>query len=295
MGMRSALERVHLRRQDDSSPTVIKPSICVLEAEAGIANSALQYLENREFVLHRISYRGNEVQYVQQLHPSLTVITANTLDKRALGLCRALRKVTGLAGMPLILFAANSGSEEDCILALEAGADDYVTRVTGERELLARVRALLRRFARQALRSGLPNSCGLLLHVLAGTPGPAIKAGDIEIDTYAMKIWVRGVEIVATALEFRLIYYLAHNQARVFTRDQLLEAVWGTPHLESRSVDACVRRLRNKIERDRRRPTYLRTIRGVGYCFDMGGITTIHTSNISRILPANEQGVHAIS
>jgi DNA-binding response OmpR family regulator len=81
-----------------------------------------------------------------------------------------------------------------------------------------------------------------------------------------MKISVRGTEIVTTALEFRLLYYLVHNQARVFSRDQLLDAVWGTQFVELRSVDACVRRLRRKIEPDPLRPMYLKTIRGAGYC-----------------------------
>jgi DNA-binding response OmpR family regulator len=94
-----------------------------------------------------------------------------------------------------------------------------------------------------------------------------MKTGDIEIDPATMTISVRGAEIVTTNLEFRLLYYLAHNQARVFTRDQLLEAVWGPQNnVELRSVDACIRRLRRKIEPDPLRPTYLKTIWGAGYC-----------------------------
>jgi two-component system response regulator MtrA len=80
-----------------------------------------------------------------------------------------------------------------------------------------------------------------------------------------MKILIRGVEISTTALEFRLLYYLLHNQGRVFTREQLLDAVWGSQFVELRSVDACVRRLRRKIEPDPLQPIYIRTIRGAGY------------------------------
>jgi DNA-binding response OmpR family regulator len=94
-----------------------------------------------------------------------------------------------------------------------------------------------------------------------------MKSGDIEIDLCAMRILVRGSEIEATNLEFRLLYYLINDQARVFSRDQLLDAVWGAQtDVELRSVDACVRRLRRKIEPDPVHPTYLRTVRGQDTC-----------------------------
>ena len=96
-------------------------------------------------------------------------------------------------------------------------------------------------------------------------PGPTIGIGDIEIDPSSMKVLVRGREVLTTHLEFRLLYYLVHNQSRVFSRGQLLDAVWGTQYVELRCVDACVRRLRHKIEPDPLRPTYLRTVRGAGY------------------------------
>jgi two-component system response regulator MtrA len=101
-------------------------------------------------------------------------------------------------------------------------------------------------------------------------PGPTISIGDLEIDPTAMKISVRGTEIVTTNLEFRLLYYLVHHQARVFTRDQLLDVVWGTQNVELRSVDACIRRLRRKIEADPLRPIYLKTVRGAGYSLQGG-------------------------
>jgi len=96
-----------------------------------------------------------------------------------------------------------------------------------------------------------------------------MRLGDIEIDPGAMRISVRGGEIMTTNLEFHLLYYLLHNQGRVFTRDQLLDAVWGAKYVELRSVDACVRRLRRKIEPDPLRPTYLKTVRGAGYCLQV--------------------------
>lgn len=94
-----------------------------------------------------------------------------------------------------------------------------------------------------------------------------MRAGDIEIDESAMRISVRGNLIETTCLEFRLLHYLFCNQGRVLTRDQLLNAVWDAQFVELRSVDACVRRLRHKIEIEPVRPRYLKTVRGAGYCF----------------------------
>jgi DNA-binding response OmpR family regulator len=100
-----------------------------------------------------------------------------------------------------------------------------------------------------------------------------MKTGDIEIDLFAMRILVQGSEIEATNLEFRLLYYLINNQARVFSRDQLLDAVWGAhTDVELRSVDACIRRLRRKIEPDPVHPTYLKTVRGAGYSLKIAPI-----------------------
>ena len=105
------------------------------------------------------------------------------------------------------------------------------------------------------------------------------EPADLVIDTLAMKLYVRGDEVPTTSLEFRLIEYLARHRGQVFTRDLLLDAVWGDlQFVTPRSVDACIRRIREKIEPDRTSPTYLKTIRGVGYRLD--AITTWHvTSN----------------
>ncbi|MCU1296267.1 MAG: response regulator with CheY-like receiver domain and winged-helix DNA-binding domain, partial [Acidobacteriaceae bacterium] len=133
------------------------------------------------------------------------------------------------------------------------------------REVVARVRAVMRRVARREHHDWVPHTFPLFPYPSIGTPGPTMRMGDLEIDPTAMTISVRGNEIVTTSLEFRLLYYLVHNQARVFTRDQLLDVVWGSQNVELRSVDACVRRLRRKIEADPLRPVYLRTVRGAGY------------------------------
>jgi DNA-binding response OmpR family regulator len=132
---------------------------------------------------------------------------------------------------------------------LECGADDYVCKPFTSRELMTRVQGALRRTPPK--------------------PIPMPEPTDIVIDKAAMKLSVRGNEVPITALEFRLIDYFAQHRGQVFTRDVLLDAVWGEMQFVSpRSVDACIRRVREKIEPEKKHPTYLKTIRGVGYRFD---------------------------
>src|SRR5262252_7214382 len=202
--------------------------------------------------------------------PCLICVEAGTASGSGLDSYRFIRKVPSLAYIPVVLFSARA-NEEDRISSLEHGADDYITRPFTPREFVARMQAVLRRYAHSTPpfsvfptdSYGLP-SCG------EGLPPEVITIGDIEIDTVAMKMSVRGIEVSTTALEFRLMYYLAKHQRRVFTRDQLLDAVWGEKQFVTpRSVDACIRRIRRKIEIDRNNPVYLRTVRGAGYLLDI--------------------------
>jgi DNA-binding response OmpR family regulator len=164
-------------------------------------------------------------------------------------LCRRIRKNPTLAGTPLV-FLIPEAAEEHRALALESGGDDCIVKPFSPRELVARVQAVLRRFTLPMVRSGMD---------------PA----DLIIDSLAMKLSVRGNEVPTTSLEFRLIEYLARHRGQVFTRDLLLDAVWGDMQFVTpRSVDACIRRIREKIEPDRASPTYLKTVRGVGYRLD---------------------------
>jgi two-component system phosphate regulon response regulator PhoB len=155
-----------------------------------------------------------------------------------------------LASIPVIFLTAKSG-EADRVLGLELGADDYIPKPFSPRELVARVKAVLRRFERP-----LP-------------PLPT-KIDEIHIDPGAMTLTVRGKQVPTTATEFRLLDYFMRHAGRVFTRDQLLDSVWrDTAYVTPRSVDVYVRRIREKIEPDPENPRYLRTVRGAGYRFEV--------------------------
>jgi DNA-binding response OmpR family regulator len=256
------------RREASLKSETRMPVIRITEGKTGVGSLAQRHLEQGGFEVSTVSMGTDVIQRVTKLHPSLIIIETTTSGGRALEMCRSIRKTPALARTPMILLAANA-SEEERVLGLESGADDYITESSSGPEIVARVRAVVRRFARQVVRSGEPHLSAPFLHFLTGMPGFAIRTGDVVIDTTAMTISVRGSEIVTTNLEFRLLYYLVHNPARVFTRNQLLDAVWGEQDVESRSVDACVRRLRRKIEPDPMRPTYLKTVRGAGYCLQL--------------------------
>jgi two-component system phosphate regulon response regulator PhoB len=164
-------------------------------------------------------------------------------------LCRRIRQNQAIAMTPVIFLTAKS-SEGDRVLGLELGADDYVAKPFSPRELIARVKAVLRRFERPLAPE-------------------VIATGELEIDSGAMTLTVRGKIVATTATEFRLLEYMARHPGRVFTRDQLLDAVWrDTAYVTPRSVDVYVRRIREKIEKDAEEPLYLRTVRGAGYRFE---------------------------
>lgn len=240
--------------------------IWAFERESNIRRHGIEHLEQEGFRVRALSIGADAIQRVKQLNPSLIVIETMMISGAALQLCRAIRSLQSFARTPVVLVSANA-SEEERVLGLESGADDYINESSSGREVVARVRAVMRRFARQDSSLGIMPPIAL---PFPKYPSPAldtaIRMGDIEVNAAAMTISVRGTVIVTTNLEFRLLYYLLHNQGRVLTRDQLLDAVWGADFVELRSVDACIRRLRRKIEPEPFRPTYLKTVRGAGYC-----------------------------
>jgi two-component system OmpR family response regulator len=153
--------------------------------------------------------------------------------------------------VPILMLTAKD-SEIDKIVGLEIGADDYLTKPFSMRELVARIRAMLRRSE--------------MVETKPTGQGRPIKVGDIEIDTARRRVSVSGSALKLTAKEFDLLLFLAENKGIVFSREQLLDRVWGYDYPgDTRTVDVHVRWLREKIETDPGKPRYLITVRGVGY------------------------------
>ena len=162
-------------------------------------------------------------------------------------LCRILRNNPKTAHVPIIMLTAR-GEESDKVRGLETGADDYMTKPFSPKELIARVKAVLRRSRERT------------------TEDKTIRLGDLTIDRETFSASKGGVPLNLSATEFKLLLYLAQRRGRVFSRDQLLDAVWKEESfVESRTVDVHIRRLRTRIEDHPSNPRYLKTRRGVGY------------------------------
>jgi DNA-binding response OmpR family regulator len=171
-----------------------------------------------------------------------------------LEVCRRIRATAGLAAVPVVMLTAK-GEEVDRIVGLELGADDYLAKPFNPRELLARIRAVLRRTAASA-----------------GTAGtPRVRAGDLEIDVDAREVTVAGRRVVLTHYEFELLAALARAAGRVLSRERLLDVLKGEAYEAfDRSIDVHVSKLRAKLEPNPREPRYIRTVRGVGYVLPRG-------------------------
>ena len=224
--------------------------VAVVEDEAELA-SLLEYnLTNHGFQSRLIGGTKGTLAELEEWRPDLIVLDVMLPDGDGFDLCRQIRKSASIGRTPILFLTARS-DEVDRVLGLEIGGDDYITKPFSPRELIARVKALLR-------RAEPPSESPRIIEV-----------GKLAIDPASYRVSQSGKPVPLSTLEFRLLYYLASRPNRVFTRDQLLDAVWGTDRFVTpRSVDVYVRRLREKIESDPENPLHLKTVRGAGYLFE---------------------------
>ncbi|HET9280587.1 MAG TPA: response regulator transcription factor [Candidatus Angelobacter sp.] len=226
----------------------MKQTIIVLEDDADIANLVQHHLQLAGFVVRVCSSGDQVIPLARKQPPILFLLDIMVPGGSGFEVCRRIRESRDLVRIPIIFLTAKAG-EEDRVRGLDLGADDYITKPFGTRELTARVRAVLRRFEKPLTTN--------------------ITTPDFELNSDSMTLSVRGQPAEVTATEFRLLHFLASHPGRVFTRDQVLDAVWrDLSFVTPRSVDVYIRRLREKIERDPEDPRYLRTIRGAGYKYE---------------------------
>ena len=201
----------------------------------------------------QVSSSGDGVKGLARLKkstPDLLILDLMLPGLSGLEICKEIRRDRKLERLPLIMLTAR-GQEADRVSGLELGADDYVTKPFSPRELVARVKALLRRVEPDSPKE------------------KPLEIGALLIDPEGFRVTKEGESIPLTVLEFRLLYFLASRPNRVFSRDRLLDAVWGSERfVTSRSVDVYVRRLREKIETNPEKPVFLKTLRGAGYLFE---------------------------
>ena len=230
------------------------PTILVVDDEPKIVQIARDYLEHANFEVVSAASGPAALEIIATAHPDLVILDLGLPGLDGLEVTKRIRQAGNL---PIVILTARD-DEIDKVVGLELGADDYLTKPFSPRELVARVRAVLRRVEASATPDGASGS------VSSGL----IRARDVTIDIDRMRVDVAGSIVDLTPTEFQVLVALARRPGQIKTRSQLLDAVHGVA-FESyeRAIDAHVKNLRRKIERDPRVPRYILTVHGVGYRF----------------------------
>jgi DNA-binding response OmpR family regulator len=224
----------------------VTPLILVVDDEPIVREVVCSYLEREGYRTLEAADGERARTLLEQRTPGLVVLDLMLPGADGLELCRWIR---GRSDVPVIMLTAR-GEEADRIVGLELGADDYVTKPFSPRELVARVKTVLRR---SDARPGAQDR---------------LAFGDLAIDAPTREVTRAGRELRLTAKEFDLLWFLARHPRQVFSRDQLMDRVWGySAALDTGTVTVHVRRLREKIEEDPAHPQFLQTVWGVGYRF----------------------------
>lgn len=227
-----------------------KERILIIEDETNILELVAYNLEKEGWLVSRATTGEEGWEKVQNEHPDLVLLDLMLPGIDGMEVCRRIRQNKLTRDVPIIILTAKA-EEADRVLGLESGADDYVTKPFSPRELVARVRAVLRRVDKNFSEAEEKETLSL---------------GPMKMDLRRHKVLVRGEEIELTPKEFDLLHLLLSHPGRAFSREYLLENLWGYEFFgDTRTVDVHVRRLRQKIEEDPAQPYWLETVRGVGY------------------------------
>ncbi len=230
----------------------VKRSILVVEDEKDIRDLIRFHLEQEGFRVREAESGEQALAQSASERPALVVLDIMLPGVDGLEVCRRLRAADGTRALPVIMLTAKA-AEVDRVLGLELGADDYLTKPFSPRELVARVRAVLRRTHGEDVPA----------------PHEVFERGRLRLDFDTYEVFVGGVHTGLSLREFELLKFFVRNPYRVYDRLQLLDLVWGRDtHVEPRTVDVHIRRLRKHIERDDANPELIVTVRGVGYKFN---------------------------
>lgn len=226
--------------------------ILVVEDEADIRKLVSYNLTQDGFKVLEAEDGEKALRIVERERPDLIVLDLMLPGLSGLELCKNLRQRQATARFPILILTAKAG-ETDRVVGLEMGADDYLTKPFSPRELVARVKAILRRAEMS----------------FAAPAAELYEKGPLKINFSTYEVSVSGKAVRLTLKEFELLRFMVQNPNRVLSRDQLLDRVWGGDvYVDPRTVDVHIRRLRKAVEKNDRRPEWVLTVRGVGYKFD---------------------------
>jgi DNA-binding response OmpR family regulator len=221
--------------------------IVLIEDDSDLFSLLKYNLEKEGFTLTGLQTGKGAIEFCRQVRPDLVLVDIMLPDCDGLDICKGIRKDPDLASVPVIFLTARA-SETDRIVGLELGANDYVVKPFFVRELIARIKL---QFRNQA------------------APARVLEAGGVELDRTSCQVRLNGAPLALTATEFRLLEFLMSRPGVVFSREQLLDAVWGHDRaVTDRTVDVYVLRLRQKIEQEDG-PPFIRSVRGFGYSFNV--------------------------
>jgi len=245
---------------DDARPV----KVLLAEDEEGFVDALVVGLGREGFDV-TVARDGTEaLRLYGELHPDIVLLDIMLPKLSGIDVCRAIR---AQSPVPIIMVTAKS-TEIDTVVGLEVGADDYVTKPYRLRELVARMRAVLRRAPHERPPSSPPDATGA--PVGAVPEGRVLEVGAVRLDPDRHRVFVRGEEVHLRRKEFDLLELLMANAGRVLTRDTLIDRVWGTDYVgDTKTLDVHIKRLRAHLETDPSSPDIITTVRGVGYRFEV--------------------------
>ncbi|NNE12654.1 MAG: response regulator transcription factor [Ilumatobacter sp.] len=236
-----------------------EPNVLVVEDEESFVDALQIGLSREGFVVHVARDGVEAITRFNEVLPDLVLLDVMLPRMSGIDVCRQIRAVSSV---PIIMVTAKA-SEIDTVVGLEVGADDYVSKPYRIRELIARMRALLR-------RASFDNTGEMDL-----PQGSAIRVGQVVLDPDEHRVTVDGEEVTLPLKEFEVLQLLLSNAGRVITRDTLIDRVWGSDYVgDTKTLDVHIKRLRSKVERDPTAPERIITIRGVGYKFQRASVST---------------------
>jgi DNA-binding response OmpR family regulator len=232
--------------------------VLVVDDDPTVSEVVRSYLERAGFEVRHAEDGGRALELAETFQPGLVVLDVMLPGLDGIEICRRLR---ARSDVPIVMLTA-LGSEVDRVLGLEVGADDYLTKPFSPRELVLRVQSVLRRSGRPGPQApGAPSRPATQL----------VRDGDLVVDLTAHRASLAGHDLALTVREFDLLAHLITHPGVAFTREQLMNAVWGWEFGDLSTVTVHVRRVRSKVEADAARPVRLATVWGVGYRWDPQG------------------------